>query len=67
MQVLQANVKFHRDIRTQNNKRTEERATEMVNIWINTVAYFTPTSSLRYVGQLEEIVSSIERLRRCNT
>lgn len=43
MELLQADVKFHRDIRNfRNNKRTEERATEMVNIWINTVAYFTP-------------------------
>ena len=43
MEVLQANVNFHRDIwNFKNNKRTEERATEMVNIWLNTLAYFTP-------------------------
>lgn len=43
MEVLQADAKFQRDIwNFGNSNRTEERATEMVNIWINTVIDFIP-------------------------
>ena len=67
MEVLQVNVKFHRDIwNLRNNKRTEDRATEMVTIWVNRVAYFTPHKFFKICRTTGSKNYNIVRLCRCN-